>query len=253
MITGEVRRRNTSGACGVLLSMIVEIWSDVVCPWCYIGKRRFESALSRFEHAEEVEVRWRSFELDPRAPMRRTGDMAGHLAGKYGLTVEQARARLAGMDELAAAEGLAFNLAATQGGNTFTAHRLLHLGEEHGIGGAVKEALLQAYFIDLEPVGEPAVLAKVGEGAGLDGDEVAELLTGDRFAEAVRADEEEAATLGATGVPFFVFDRAFAVPGAQDAEVFLSVLRRAWDRSHLPVVVTAAGDGSACTGDACDI
>jgi predicted DsbA family dithiol-disulfide isomerase len=233
--------------------MLVEIWSDVVCPWCYIGKRRFESALARFEHAGEVEVRWRSFELDPRAPARRPGDMASHLATKYGLSLEQARSRLAGMDELAAADGLPFNLAETKGGNTFTAHRLIHLGEQEGIGDAVKEALLRAYFIELEPVSEPAVLAKVGERAGLGRSEVAELLAGDRFADAVRADEAEAAELGATGVPFFVFDRAFAVPGAQDPEVFLSVLRRAWARSHSPAVVAAADDGPGCAGEACDL
>jgi predicted DsbA family dithiol-disulfide isomerase len=233
--------------------MLVEIWSDVVCPWCYIGKRRFESGLARFEHAAEVEVRWRSFELDPRAPSPRSGDMASHLAAKYGLSLDQARSRLAGMDEMAAAEGLPFNLAETRGGNTFAAHRLIHLGEERGIGDAVKEALLAAYFIELQPISDPAVLAGVGERAGLDAAEVAELLAGDRFADAVRADEAEATALGATGVPFFVFDRAFAVPGAQAPETFLAVLERAWTRSHPPVVVTAAGDGAACAGEACDI
>jgi predicted DsbA family dithiol-disulfide isomerase len=231
--------------------VLVEIWSDVVCPWCYIGKRRFESARAEFEHADEVRVRWRSFELDPRAPGRRSGDMASHLAAKYGLSEEQAVSRLASMDALAAGEGLSFNLAETKGGNTFAAHRLIHLGDERGIGDAVKEALLHAYFIDLQPVGEPAVLAEAGKQAGLDGAEVAELLAGDRFADAVRGDEAEATQLGATGVPFFVFDRAFAVPGAQAPEVFLSVLQRAWDRSH-PVVVPV-GDGPLCAGEACEI
>jgi predicted DsbA family dithiol-disulfide isomerase len=231
--------------------MLVEIWSDVVCPWCYIGKRRFESGLSRFEHAGEVEVRWRSFELDPGAPARRSGDMAGHLAAKYGLSLDQARSRLAGMDELAAAEGLPFNLAETRGGNTFAAHRLIHLGQERGMGDVVKEALLRAYFVELLPISDTDVLAGVGERAGLDAAEVAELLAGDRFADAVRADEAEATALGATGVPFFVFDRAFAVPGAQAPETFLAVLQRAWDRSHQ--VVVAAGDGPGCAGEACDI
>ena len=232
--------------------MLVEIWSDIVCPWCYIGKRRFESALARFEHAEEVEVRWRSFELDPNAPFRRPGTMASHLAAKYGMSVQDAHARLAGMDQMAAAEGLDYDLAETKGGNTFAAHRLIHLANERGVGDQLKEALLHAYFVERVAISDPEVLLEVGLSCGLDRAEVAALLDGDRFADAVRADEAEASELGATGVPFFVFDRAFAVPGAQDPEVFLQTMRRAWSRSHPPAVV-AAGEGLGCDGDACSI
>jgi len=226
--------------------MQVEIWSDVVCPWCYIGKRRFESALARFEHAEEVEVRWRSFELDPRAPFRRDGTLAEHLAAKYGMSVEDAAARLESLDQLAAADGLDYDLAQTKGGNTFAAHRLIHLGNEQSleVGGQVKEALLHAYFVERRPVSEPDVLVEVGVRAGLDRAEVEAVLAGDRFAGEVRADEAEAAALGATGVPYFVFDRAFAVPGAQDSEVFLQTLRRAWDRSHPPAMSVGAGEAT---------
>jgi predicted DsbA family dithiol-disulfide isomerase len=233
----------------------VEIWSDVVCPWCYIGKRRFEKALARFEHADEVEVHWRSFELDPRAPARREGDSAEHLAAKYGMPVEVARQRLAEMDRLAAEEGLDYELAETTGGNTFDAHRLIHLGEEHGVGDAVKEALLHAYFVERVPVSDADVLRRVGVGAGLDPGEVDELLGGSRFADAVRADEAEATELGATGVPFFVIDRAFGVPGAQDDETFLAILRRAWERSHpIEVIRTpAGGTAAACDGDSCPV
>ena len=231
--------------------MLVEIWSDVVCPWCYIGKRRFEAALARFEHADEVEVRWRSFELDPQAPFRRSGTMAEHLAAKYGTTVDEAAGRLEHMDAMARDEGLDFHLARTQGGNTFAAHRLIHLAYERdaATGAAVKEALLQAYFIELQPVSEPDVLVEVGVAAGLDRAEVEQLLEGDRFASEVREEEAEAAALGATGVPFFVFDRAFAVPGAQDPDTFLTVLRRAWDRRALTVVEA----GPACDDDSCAI
>ena len=231
--------------------MLVEIWSDVVCPWCYIGKRRFEAALARFEHADEVEVRWRSFELDPQAPFLRSGTMAEHLAAKYGTTVEEAAGRLAHMDAMARAEGLDFDLARTRGGNTFAAHRLIHLAYERdaATGAAVKEALLRAYFVDLQPVSEPEVLVAVAVAAGLDRAEVEALLEGDRFAAEVRAEEAEAAALGATGVPFFVVDRAFAVPGAQDADTFLAVLRRAWDRRALTVVEA----GPACDDDSCAI
>jgi predicted DsbA family dithiol-disulfide isomerase len=156
--------------------VLVEIWSDVVCPWCYIGKRRFESALGQFEHADEVEVQWRSFELDPRAPVERSGDTAAHLSHKYGMSLDQARARLHSLDELAAAEGLAFRLPDTKGGNTLAAHRLIHLGQEHGIGDEVKESLLHAYFVEGKPMGDTGVLVEIGEQAGLARAEVVELL-----------------------------------------------------------------------------
>lgn len=231
--------------------MLVEIWSDVVCPWCYIGKRRFETALSRFEHADAVQVRWRSFELDPRAPFRRSGGMADHLAVKYGMTVDDARSRLADMDRMAAAEGLDFDLARTQGGNTLDAHRLIHLAYEQGSqqGAAMKEALLHAYFVDLLPVSEPEVLVEVGAANGLERAEVEELLGGDRFKDEVRAEEAEASALGATGVPFFVIDRSFAIPGAQEPDTVVQVLRRAWDRR--PAVVVPGGD--ACDDGSCAV
>ena len=231
--------------------MVVEIWSDVVCPWCYIGKRRFETALSRFEHADSVEVRWRSFELDPRAPFRRVGGMDEHLAAKYGMSVEQARQRMSEMDRLAEAEGLAFDLSRTQSGNTFDAHRLIHLAYERGSeqGAAMKEALLHAYFIDFLPVSEPDVLVDLGIANGLEREEIEEMLAGDRFKAEVRADEAEAGSLGATGVPFFVIDRAFAIPGAQDPDTVLQVLRRAWDRR--PAVVVPGG--AVCDDDSCSI
>jgi predicted DsbA family dithiol-disulfide isomerase len=230
--------------------MNVEIWSDVVCPWCYIGKRRFEAALARFEHADEVSVTWRSFELDPRAPGRPTGTMAERLAAKYGSSVADAERRLAELDRLAAADGLSYHLAATPGGNTFDAHRLIHLGAQHDQGDQVKEALLHAYFTDLEPIGDPEVLARVAVGAGLDAAEVADVLGSDRFSREVRDDERRAEDIGVTGVPFFVIDGTFAVPGAQDADVFLSTLRRAWAKRH-PLAVVEGPEAGSCAGDAC--
>jgi predicted DsbA family dithiol-disulfide isomerase len=233
--------------------MLVEIWSDVVCPWCYIGKRRFESALAEFEHASEVEVVWRSFELDPTAPFRRSGDMAGHLAAKYGMSVDDAAARLRDMDELAGREGLRFDLARTQSGNTLDAHRLIHLAAEEGPQRAaeMKEALLHAYFEELEPISEPDTLREVAAGIGLDPGTVETVLSSDRYVAEVRRDEAEAASLGCTGVPFFVVDRRFAVPGAQDADTFLAVLRRAWERAESESDAPAAG--GACEGDACAV
>ncbi|HXA31631.1 MAG TPA: DsbA family oxidoreductase [Acidimicrobiales bacterium] len=228
-------------------------------PLAYIGKRRFESALAHFEHADHVEIRWRSFELDPNAPLQRPGTMSEHMAARSGSTVEQAAADLAGIDELAAAEGLKLNLARTEKANTFAAHRLVHLGyvKDAATGAAVKEALLDACFGQLQLVSEPEVLLDVGLRAALDRAEVASVLEGDRFADEVRAHEAQAAALGCTGVPFFVFDRAFAVSGAQDSATFSMALQRAWEKSHplIEVVVPSAtsADGMVCTDDSCTL
>jgi predicted DsbA family dithiol-disulfide isomerase len=207
----------------------VEIWSDVVCPWCYLGKRRFESALSRFEHADGVEVVWRSFELDPGAPRRREGTAAEHLAAKYGMSPEEVEASWARLTGLARAEGLEYHLDRTQGGSSFDAHRLIQLGRERGLQDAVKERILRAYFTESLPIGEPDVLARLAAEAGLAEDEAIDLLAGDAFADAVRADERRAAELGIGGVPFFVVDDRYAVSGAQSTEHFLQALTVAWD------------------------
>jgi predicted DsbA family dithiol-disulfide isomerase len=229
----------------------VEIWSDVVCPWCYIGKRRFETALGDFAHAADVEVTWRSFELDPDAPRRREGDLVEHLARKYGMPAEQARAAQAQLTELAAREGLDFRFDRAQPGNTLDAHRLLHLAADHGLQGALKERLLAGYLSDGAPIGEPDTLARLAGEVGLDPDEVRRVLDGDAYLAEVRADERDGASLGITGVPFFVVDRRYAVSGAQPAEVLLGVLERAWSESG--ALVVAGGDGPACDGDSCPV
>jgi predicted DsbA family dithiol-disulfide isomerase len=229
--------------------MNVEIWSDVVCPWCYIGKRRFETALSRFPHADDVDVAWRSFELDPAAPRRREGDLVEHLARKYGIAPEQARAKQAQLTHLAAQEGLDFRFDIAQPGNTLDAHRLLHLAADHGRQGAVKEGLLAAYLTDGAPIGEPDTLARVATGAGLGSADVHRVLDSDAYLAEVRADERQATELGITGVPFFVVDRKYAVSGAQPPEVLLGALERAWSETS-PLVV-AGGGAASCDGDSC--
>jgi predicted DsbA family dithiol-disulfide isomerase len=170
------------------------------------------------------------------------------------MTVERAEERLESMNRLAAAEGLAYDLAHTQAGNTFDAHRIIHLGYEKDseTGAGVKEALLKAYFIDLDPISEPEVLARVGKSVGLEYSEVAGVLESDRFSEEVREDELAARELGCTGVPFFVVDRSFAIPGAQDPATILAVLRRAWERSH-PVEVVGSADPAMCADDGCGL
>jgi predicted DsbA family dithiol-disulfide isomerase len=208
--------------------MRIEVWSDVVCPWCYLGKRRLESALSRFPFRDEVEVVWRSFELDPGAPRRREGSAAEHLARKYGMSEEQVTASWARLTGLAAAEGLEYHLDRTQGGSSFDAHRLIHLGAEHGRQDEVKERLLRAYFTEGEPIGEPAVLLRLAVEAGLPADEVAELLATDRFAAEVREDEDRARHLGVNGVPFFAIDERYGISGAQSSELLLEAIATAW-------------------------
>jgi predicted DsbA family dithiol-disulfide isomerase len=206
----------------------VEIWSDIACPWCYIGKRRFEAALAGFEHADEVEVTWRSFELDPQAPREREGDRVEHLARKYGTTREQAQAMHDQMAGIAAGEGLEFRFDIARSGNTFDAHRLTHLAAAHGLQDEMKERLFRAYLSEGEAIGDPAVLERLAVEVGLPADEVRDLLAGDRHAGEVRDDEQLAASLAITAVPFFVVDRAIAASGAQPPELLRELLERAW-------------------------
>ncbi len=237
--------------------MQVEIWSDVVCPWCAIGKRRFEEALARFAHRDEVDVRWRSFELDPTAPREREGDLAGHLAEKYGVDLEQAHGMQRQMAEAAAGEGWEFRFERARGGNTFDAHRLIHLGADRGVQDAVKERLLMAYLTDGERIGDLDTLARLGAEAGLAEDEARAVLASDRYADAVRADEHQARAFGINGVPFFVVDRKYGVSGAQPAEALLEVLETAWADAHplqvlIPAGSSPSGDG-ACADGSCAV
>jgi predicted DsbA family dithiol-disulfide isomerase len=206
----------------------VEIWSDIACPWCYIGKRRFEAALAGFDHADEVEVTWRSFELDPQAPREREGDRVDHLARKYGTTREQAQAMHDQMTGIAAGEGLEFRFDIARSGNTFDAHRLTHLAAAHGLQDEMKERLFRAYLSEGEAIGDPAVLERLAVEVGLPADEARDVLGDDRYAGEVRDDEELAASLAITAVPFFVVDRAIAASGAQPPELLRELLERAW-------------------------
>ncbi|HEX6583374.1 MAG TPA: DsbA family oxidoreductase [Thermoleophilaceae bacterium] len=208
----------------------VEIWSDIACPWCYVGKRRFEAALAGFEHRDEVELTWRSFELDPGAPREREGDRVEQLARKYGTSREQAEKMHEQMTAVAAGEGLEFRFDIARSGNTFDAHRLTHLAAAHGRQDAMKERLFRAYLSEGEVIGDPAVLERLGLEVGLPEHELRELLAGDRYAAEVRQDEQLATSLAITAVPFFVVDRAIAASGAQPPELLRELLGRAWDQ-----------------------
>ncbi len=232
--------------------MKVEIWSDVVCPWCYVGKRRFESALGRFEHRDEVEVVWRSFELDPSAPRLREGNYAERLAAKYGVCVAEAGAMIDRMVQAGKADGLELRFDRARPGNTFDAHRLLHLAAERAVQDGLKERLLAATFTEGAPIGDPDTLAGLAAEVGVDADEVRTVLDGDAYAADVRTDERRAAALGISAVPFFVVDETYGVPGAQPPDVLLGVLEQAWAESH-PLTLVATGDAPGCTDDTCAV
>jgi predicted DsbA family dithiol-disulfide isomerase len=211
--------------------MHVEIWSDIACPWCYIGKRRFEAALAAFEHGDEVQVTWRSFELDPTAPPEYEGELAAHLAEKYGMTIAEARERQQHLVEMAAAEGVSFRFDIARRASTFDAHRVVHLGGAHNIQDAMKERLLRAYFTEGKLISDHATLLALAVEVGLPEAEVREMLAGERYAAEVREDERTAAGLGISAVPTFVVDRALAASGAHPPEALLRLLRQGWELS----------------------
>jgi predicted DsbA family dithiol-disulfide isomerase len=227
--------------------MRVEIWSDVVCPWCYVGKRRLESALATFPHADEVEIIYRSFELDPTAPKGAGQPVADYLGKKYGGGRQAGEQMVARVAAVAAQEGLAFNYTNSIRANTTDAHRLLHLALE--VGGPrlqveLKERLFKAYFTDTLAVDDHLVLTDVAVAAGLPADRVARVLESGEFLGDVLADVSQARAFGANGVPFFVIDRKVGISGAQPAEVFSKALEQAWSDSHPDVTTLRATGGS---------
>ena len=242
--------------------MLIEIWSDVVCPWCLVGKRRLEAALAEFAHADEVTVRWRSFQLDPSAPVSdpgTPGDHAGHLGEKYGGGREAGLAMIAQMTQVAAGDGLEFRLDRATGRNTADAHRLLHAagaaGDGYALQGRLKEKLLQAYMRDGERIDDAAVLSRLATEVGLDPDVVGQVLSSDLYASDVAADQAEAAAMGANGVPFVVLDRRYGVSGAQPVEVFTRALEQAWAEQAPVTVLAGAGgtDAHGCGPDGCRV
>jgi predicted DsbA family dithiol-disulfide isomerase len=231
----------------------IDIWSDIACPWCYVGKRRLEQALERFPHRAEVEVVWRAFELDPSAPRIRDSSQsyAERLASKYRTAPAEAQVMIDRMVDTAAKDGLEFRFDRIRPGNTFDAHRLLHLAHERGVQGALKERMLRAYMTEGQAIGDRDVLVTLAREAGLDEHEARALLDGDRFAAEVRQDEALARELRITGVPFFVLAGRLGVSGAQPADVLLGALDKAWSELRSPELETFA-EGAACGPDGCD-
>ena len=206
--------------------MRIDIWSDLVCPWCYVGKRRFEKALARFDRRDEVQIVHRSFQLNPAAPRDRTSNWREMLMQKYRLSPAQAADMDARMTQTAADEGLEFHLEGTLTGNTFDAHQLVHLAHAHGRQDAVIERFYRAYFIEQRSLFDVDSLVDLTADAGLERDDAAATLHANRYAEAVREGIRTARQLEVTGVPFFVIDDRYGISGAQAPETFLDVLQR---------------------------
>lgn len=239
--------------------MKIDIWSDIVCPFCYIGKRRLEAALEGFEHRDEIEIVWHSFELDPNAPVGSGESTIDHVATKYGMTIEQARQNSAALADQAATVGLTFNYEDAVSANTFDAHRLVHLGAATSPQAAddLEERLMRTFFTQGLAIDDHDVLRGIAREVGLDTGEVDALLASDRFADEVRADEQAARGLGISGVPFFVFAEKYAISGAQPLEVFEQALNTAWVETRPApfAMVSGSGEGTdaACGPDGCTI
>jgi predicted DsbA family dithiol-disulfide isomerase len=208
--------------------MRIDVWSDVVCPWCYVGKRRLEAALASLKRVEDVEIVHRSFQLNPAAPVGETSKRRDMLMAKYRLSAAQVEGMDATMQETAAVDGLAFNLAADAlTGNTAHAHEVVHVARARGVQDAVIERLFRAYFSEQRSVFDEESLVGLAVEAGLEADEVRGALRDGTYAAAVKADCDQARALGATGVPFFVIDNRYGLSGAQPIEVFAEALARA--------------------------
>jgi predicted DsbA family dithiol-disulfide isomerase len=209
-----------------------------VCPWCYLGKRRFEQALESFDHRDDVSVSYRSFELDPAAPVGKTTPTVAMLASKYGMSDGQAQAAQRQMEERAAQDGLVFRMADLHSGNTRDAHRLLQFAKERELQPELMERLHRAYFTDQDSIFDRDALAGYAADVGLDRAQAEKVLSGDDYGAEVDADEQLASSLGATGVPFFVIDRKYGISGAQPAEAISQVLDQVWAASHPAGLVT---------------
>lgn len=228
--------------------MKVEIWSDIACPFCYIGKRHFEKALASFPN-EEIEVEWKSFELDPNAQKEYEDDLYTLLANKYKQTREWALESATSMKQKGKDVGLDFNFNKTISTNTFDAHRLIHLAKSKGKQDEAEEVLFKAYFTDGKHIGNPEVLPEIGSAIGLEASEVKQMLVSNLYAEEVRADENLSQEFGIRGVPFFVINRKYGISGAQPVDHFIDTINKAL--SEESTIIVDKGDEDVCGVDGC--
>ncbi|OAS88527.1 MULTISPECIES: DsbA family oxidoreductase [Metabacillus] len=208
--------------------MLIEIWSDIICPYCYIGKRRLEEALAKFQHKEEVKIEYRSFELNPDAKVHYEEDNIELLSKKYGTSKEQIKAMNLQLTEQAKEVGLTYHLDKIKATNTLNAHRLIHLAKQFGKENEMVERLFKAYFTEVRHVGEMKTLIELATEIGLDQQKVQSMLNSNEYEADVRAQEQDAQQIGVTGVPFYVINRKYAISGAQPSEVFLEVMEKVW-------------------------
>src|SRR3954454_19396569 len=227
-------------------ALTLEIWSDVVCSWCYVGKRYLEQALEMVPDRELVDLRWRSFELDPTLPAD-AGSADEELARRHGISLEEARAMHEETERMGAEMGLTFDFARARRGNTFDAHRVLHMAHAAGLQNAVQDQLMAAYFAEGEPIGDPAALAAAAGRGGLDPTAVSEMLASDGYVVDVRADENDALELGISSVPFFVFNRRYGLAGAHPPDAIVETVRPA-RRGDQTVCFSAVGHVPVTTG-----
>ncbi|MEH7083288.1 DsbA family oxidoreductase [Neobacillus drentensis] len=236
--------------------MKIEVWSDYVCPFCYIGKRRLELALDQFPHKDQVEVEFKSFELDPNSPKNIGQNIHEVLAGKYGMSVDQAKQANQGVGQQASTVGLTFNFDEMKPTNTFDAHRLAKFARTQGKEAIVSENLLRAYFTESKHIGEIETLADIAEAAGLNRQEVLNVLNDkNAFAVDVRKDESLAQQYGVRGVPYFVINQKYAISGAQPTETFMGALQKVWEEeSPVPVLQDLSTEEDvSCTDGNCAI
>ena len=231
----ESKSTNTSSKNNIKITkkkpskMQVEIWSDVMCPFCYIGKRKFEAALSQFAHKENIEVIWKSYQLNPEMKTDTNKNSIIALAEHKGISVEESKEMHKYVVEMAANIGLKYNMDKTISANSFNAHRLTHYAKSQGKQLEIEEKLFEAYFILGKNIDDTNTLIGLGESVGLSHESLRKVLQGNDYEEDVRKDVYEAQQVGVRGVPFFVFDRKYAVSGAQESAVFLQSLQKSFD------------------------
>lgn len=235
--------------------MKIEVWSDIMCPWCYIGKRRFEEVLAQFPEGSQLEIEWKSFQLNPELETDPSVKVHEYLSQKFGVDTDQAKQMNRQVTEVAAGAGLDYQLDRAVLANTFNAHRLLHYAKTQGKQNEAKERLLRAYFTEGKNVDDLSVLTALAKEVGLDEQEVTKVLESNTYSDDVRGDIRESRQLGVRGVPFFVFDRKYGVSGAQQTQVFLQTLEKSfseWRENH-PEIDLERSEGKVCTPDgACD-
>ena len=228
----------------------VQIWSDIMCPFCYIGKRRIEEALQNFEHKENVEIEWKSYQLDASFVASPEDNMVEHLAEKYRKESDWAQNMLDNMTENAKAAGLDFHFEKAVLANSFNAHRLLHLAKKYNLANDLEELLFKAYLTEGKNVNDLDTLSKLGIEVGLDAEAIAQVLNSDTYGAEVQQDQEEANAIGVQGVPFFVLDNKYAISGAQPATAFLETLEKVWQEGKFESKVTLL---NTTTANSCDI